>query len=608
MTCWDHCSWVDLEEGDDTDCIRNIYDGTKDTARLWFEVIDIRYSPNEDSEVDIYVKIFETPTGGAEEIVYESTDTVIYGYGKVYYKYNHWFVDFNDIETDGSEVTMRISHKPLCPGCTCGYLCDCEDTVTVGNDTYTRAPVMDGSILYEQCQVDLISIAGNENSCYAHVRIWDMYGGGGQTHYDQYLVINKNDYVSCTDSDLEYDWRVYVNDISFGMVDFQLCYTFEDSGEGNGSGGIGGVVYGQYFDTTGWGYSGGCFVQGGMENPLSHGGECTVPSEVRMRLYAWNTDYNTTIAGPLLGQDTLIVPIEEMIIGWYGWLNIPFIWDYDAPPGEYMWILEVLEGSHDGSFFLINTGGVDGDKWTGYINGAPNRSYISRIIGLETAQNYQKVTSTNDTFGNQLFIPQGGHPKIYVNNNTDVYNNATTSKAPYNGVSRGNGSITDIENPSFETGDFTGWTHGTSPGSSGNTITVDNGWSTHGDYSIKYSFSVYDDGVPWCHQPMTFTNISDRWVLLWDMYVFGGVDIYNLSISMGTIVYDEPIQNGTFINKAAAIPRTASNYLHISVRPEYTYENDPKTVYLDNFRLHENSVIPTLKGRVVGGASDVIVI
>ncbi len=70
MTCWDHCSWVDLEEGDDTDCIRNIYDGTKDTARLWFEVIDIRYSPNEDSEVDIYVKIFETPTGGAEEIVY----------------------------------------------------------------------------------------------------------------------------------------------------------------------------------------------------------------------------------------------------------------------------------------------------------------------------------------------------------------------------------------------------------------------------------------------------------------------------------------------------------------------------------------------------------
>ena len=598
--CYTFCSWVYLNDEDTTECTRNIYDGTKDTARLWFQVKDIRYSPNEDSEVDIYIKIYEKSTGGSEELVYEGTDTVIYGYGKVYYKYNHWVIDFDDIETDGSEVTMRIGHKPLCPACTIGYLCDCKDTVSVSNETYTRALILRGGLLYEQCQVRLISVAENGSSCYVNIRILDMYEGGGDVLYNQNVVINDGGYVSVSQGDMELNWRIYAKDIYFSLVDFQLCHSFEDSGQGNGSGGATGdfLVAGQYFDTRGWGYSGGCIIKAGMENPYSNGGKCTVPSEVRMKLYEWNTDYNTTVAGTILGQDKIIIPVEEMITDFYNELHIPFIFDYDAPPGEYLWVLDVLEGSHDGSFFLKNVYGAAGDKWTGYINGVADRSYVSEIMGLETGLDYQKVISTNDRFGNNLFKGTTGHPDIYVNNNTDGYNNVLTSKSPHNAVSSGNGTISDIVNPSFETGDFSGW----NIISGYNTVEVSNQWHSQGSYSVKYTMNPFQPNTPVIWQYMTFNNISDKWKLMWDMYVSGSANWY-LFINMGVEVYKELAVNGTHLNMSVDIPLNASTQLYIST--QWYSGNDSKLIYLDNLRLVQGTPDPTPSGRIVGGASNV---
>ena len=600
--CYTYCSWVYLNDEDTTQCTRNIYDGTKDTARLWFQVKDIRYSPNEDSEVDIYIKIYEKSTGGSEELVYEGTDTVIYGYGNVYYKYNHWTIDFDDIKLDGSEVTMRIGHKPLCPACTIGYLCDCEDTVSVGNETYTRALVLQGGLLYEQTQVRLISIAENGNSCYVNIRILDMFEGGGDVLYDQNVVINNGEYFSVSQGNMELNWRIYAKDIYFSMVDFQLCYSFEDSGQGNGGGATGDfLVAGQYFDTRGWGYSGGCIIRGGMKNPLSNGGSCTVPSEVRMKLYEWNTNYNMTVNGPILGQDKIIIPAEDMITDFYKELNIPFIFNYDAPPGEYLWVLDVLEGSHDGSLFLKNVWGTAGDKWPGYVNGVANRSYVSEIMGLETAENFQKVISTNDGFGNRLFIDKTGHPNIYVNNNTAGYNNVLTSKNPYNSVSRGNGTISDIVNPSFETADFTGWNYA----SGYNTVEISNGWHSQGNYSVKFSMDGSRDNIPNISQSMTFDNISDKWKLVWDMYVSGSVSCY-LLINMGIEIYKEFVSDGTHFNMSVDIPTNANQYLYIGIIPNGY--SGTRLIYIDNLRLVEGTADTSPRGRIVGGASNVKVV
>ena len=113
-------------------------------------------------------------------------------------------------------------------------------------------------------------------------------------------------------NNLESPWRVCCDDIlASQMAQIHICSCIPE-GPGPGPAPSGDpLLAAQYFDTTGFGWTGGCIVKCMTENPRSGGGKNTVPTQVEWNLYEWDTDYSTTIDSTSLATNTLIIPSEK---------------------------------------------------------------------------------------------------------------------------------------------------------------------------------------------------------------------------------------------------------------------------------------------------------
>ena len=613
-SCWDDCGYHWYSIGDKTTCTRDIYDGTVDYTKMVLEVTNIQIDPDLGCEpcehiADCYIKIYEFNTGGSEEImVYESVHTILHMVELNIYKYNQWKVYLGEgIDIPPKNVNIKISHKDLCPGCTHNYLCDCEVTVDVDsafNWTSTSALVInDPSKIYEKMQVELLDIASNWESISVNVKIWNMYAGGGTVLYDSNHIIYKDNWIDISQGNLEFNWRVCCNDISPQDADLQLCYSFEDSGEGNGSGGIGGFVIGQYFDTRGFGWTGGCAIECHTENPRRHAGENNVPTEVELNLYEWQGDYHSTIDSPTIASSIGIAPSEAITDDY---VYIPFVWDYDAPPGEYLWELKSLRGPHNGSFRL-HYDDVD-YKFPAWVNGRERKDIISTIYGIESEPSWGKVLNIDDMFAGQSFKGLYGHEKIKINT-PDGYKDAMTTEEGNNLVIKHPGSPEELTNPSFADGTTNGWTIGVRGDC---TITPSSDWSSNDNYSAKLYRPAWSAGDScYLYQMLAIQNVAPGWTITWDMKVEGG-GTYDLKVHLfGKLVYDSPLFNGTFYNLSGTTTTPVSGpngYIGFHTHYYCCEIEYSKTIYIDNIRIIPPDMGTLTQGRIVGGASNVKIV
>ena len=609
--CYDDCGYRWLEVGATTECTRDIDDGTVDFARLILEVIEIQVDPDSECEICTHearclINIYEHYTGDVSEThVFEGVYTVYYNTNRNFFKYNAWKVDLADARSGPPvEVQLRIAHKPLCPGCTYNYLCDCEEDVYINGWTDTQAMTPDDpSIIYEQMQVKLLSVAYDLSYVIVNVRVWDVYSGGSSILYDNDVNVSEDSFYDISQSNMIFDWRVCCNDIDMANAEIQLCYAYEDgnndSGGGNGSGGLDGLVAAQYFDTRDFGYTGGSMVYARTKNPKSDGGTNNVPTEVRMNLYEWQGDYASTKNSTSLATQTLIIPSEDME---YHDVVIPFIWDYDAPPGEYMWMLTCLRGPRNGSFQLWFISYAPAQKFPAWVNGSPNQNFNSRILGIETEKSWGNVISVDDTFGNYYYTGITGWSNVKVKSGGE-YKDVLLPKTNCNLVKRGPGSV-EVTNPSFETGDFTGWTKG----GMGTKFSVEitDEWSSDGTYSCKMcsvdAFNIYWDDFIYIYQILPSHSTYPGWMIYFDLYIpsSGRSLIFNEYHSG----YTHSITAGTYLNESFTL---TNNKLLFKLVCTGDWPS-VSSVYIDNVRSVPPTIPNTPIGRMIGGASDIRVV
>ena len=159
------------------------------------------------------------------------------------------------------------------------------------------------------------------------------------------------------------------------------------------------TTYAQYFDTTSYGWTGAIMIHVETKNPLSEvgGGKNTIPTLLTVELLEWQGSYAATMATPGLMQEDFVVPSEN--IQQYVW--IPFVFHYDLPPGEYMWVLSTQsESPCDGSFRVYYES--SDHKFPAWLNGADHSSYVSHVLGLSATETYEKVICEDDTFGSDV--------------------------------------------------------------------------------------------------------------------------------------------------------------------------------------------------------------
>lgn len=596
MTCWDTCGYRWREVGESDSCTRDINDGTVVNARLTIEVIDIRYDPSGDEDVDHQfdgiVRIYQLYDGDVyETLVYENVDIFHYSSYKIYYKYNEWEVYFYDIRQGPDEVEIKINNKALCPGCAHPYICDCEETIGWEQSAWTYAPAATNNPAAEWIYVKLLDIEAGRTSIRVEIEIWR---DSTIVYTDPSAIINNGSYIDISDSSTEHDWRVACNDILLGyQVTVQLCFNFNDSGEGSGSTGDG-LVAAQYFNSTGFGWTCGCVINAVVDNPLHGYGKNTVPTEVQLDVHAWQGTYLTTKSTTPLSTQTIITPTEAMENEPY-WMT--FMWDTDLPPGEYMWVITCLRGPRDGSFRLIyiNYGPYQRDQ--AFVNGYSHRDFYSRIIGVATDESYQKVINKDDTFSSNYYIGVDGHSKIKMKTGTD-YKNTMTTECNYGDVKRAIG-IVGGENLSFETGDLTGWDARTW----GNTtINISDEWSSDGTYSAKFYMPAWDGESCMISQHMDSTVLLPGWQLMWDTYASGS-GTYALNIYCGGLIYDSPVPNGEVLNNSVNI--SSATYLYMKLDYYCCNIDYSRTIYIDNIRFVAPDESTTPIGRVVGGANNI---
>ena len=164
--------------------------------------------------------------------------------------------------------------------------------------------------------------------------------------------------------------------------------------------------FAQYFDTTSYGWSGAIVIHTLTENPQSSSLN-TLPTFIRIDLREWQGTYSDTFTVPVLMEEDFVIPSQEVDDEIYGrnvW--VPFIFHYDLPPGEYMWILSTLSDSPcDGTFRVYyETGDQAFPAW---LNGATHDNWQSAIYGLETTELYEKVICEGDTFGSSYTASDG---------------------------------------------------------------------------------------------------------------------------------------------------------------------------------------------------------
>ena len=370
-----------------------------------------------------------------------------------------------------------------------------------------------------------------------------------------------------------------------------------DSGEGSGSTGSG-LIAAQYFDSTSFGWTCGCVIRSVIDNPGgSDEGKNTAPTEVQLDIHAWQGTYLTTKSTIPLVTQTMITPNQEMQNDPY-WM--PFIWDIDLPPGEYMWVITCIRGPHDGSFRLIYIDYEPYQRNQAFVNGYSHRDFYSRIIGVTTDESYQKVISKDDKFNSGYYTGVSGHTKIKVKNSTG-YKNAMTTEHNYCDIKRDIGVI-EGENLSFETGDLTGWDIRAYGDTS---VTVSDYWASNGTYSAKFVMPAWCGESVMISQHLDSTVLLPGWKLMWDTYA-EGAGTYWLNIFVDGWRYEELVVNGEIRNMSVNIGTSAS-YLRILMEYQCCSIYHNKVVYIDNIRFvppGEESTTPV--GRVVGGASNTI--
>lgn len=478
-------------------------------------------------------------------------------------------------------------------------------------------PRVTGDVYISSLWVQLNGIATDSESVLVNVEIleWTWNDADPCTVYASSVVIQVGDYLqfssvstdysgsnpNCHKSpgdNLEWTWRVYCDSAlySSGLAEFHICDYHDHTGPAPGP--IGDpLLAAQYFDTTSFGETGGCIVQAITDNPLVGGGKNTMPTSINWNLYEWNTDYSTTIDSTSLATSDVIIPSEEMN---NDLLWIPFYWN-DLSQGEYLWSLYCYKGSHDGSFQLEYWDKPSAQKWPAWVNGVSHDNFNSKILGIESVKTWERIMNIDDTFSNHYYTGFDGYEKIKMNT-SDGYKDVMTTKKDSNSVCRGIG-ILNIENPSFEIGNLTGWVatgyHNHS------TIEVSNEWSSNGIHSAKFHMPKWNPGEAGASlfQNLDISSLSSGWKLMWDMYASGD-GTYKLEVYMGSnIVYNQSILNGEYLDVTVDI--TSGLYLYMITKYYCCGINYDKTLYIDNIRFipPDKSVIPI--GRIVGGSSNI---
>ena len=606
MTCWDNCGYEWRAVGESTSCTRIIGDGSVINTRLTTEITSIYYDPalteTPDHQFSAIVKIYEHYVGDAfETLVYESVDTFYYTMGKVYYKCIEWEIAFTGASDSPDEVYIATRHKELCPGCNHPYVCDCEDTVYINGIVYSWAPTVADNPEAEYMEVELLQIAMNYSSVYVNVKIYR----NSLLKYNDNHVIGLNDYEDITDSVLTHEWRVNCTDIQPNSAKFQLCYSFVGTGEGSGSTGSG-MLIAQYFDSTNFGWSGGCIIYAETDNPRRGGGNNTAPTEIELKLYAWDTDYTTTINSTPIVTDIMIVPSEQMN---NDELWIPFIWNTDIQPGEYIWTLECLRGPHDGSFGVIYIDYGDGQLWSAWVNGYPHRNFRSRILGIETDETWEKVISVGDTFGGGYYTCKNGYNKIKINS-SDGYRNVTTDKKGSNTMSSGACTlIIGGNNLSFEEPDLAGWVPLVYlPNTVERSEDTFTDFPTDGIASMKITVPIDSPSHVNVYQNIIFINCTVPHTLYFDYYVPSSTQNptstwFGLEFSVyvgGNLQYYSDIHTQGVYN--VSIPNIYNN-CYITFRVANGFSTEPRTIYIDNIRITGGGSSDVPIGKMVGGSS-----
>lgn len=165
--------------------------------------------------------------------------------------------------------------------------------------------------------------------------------------------------------------------------------------------------YAEKFTTTS--ITGGIRIQVEQNNPIATKG--TVPTTVTLKLFEWNTNYSTTIAGTELIQDKAVIASEEIESN-YMWI---FLFFTPLPTGTYLWLLTVNTGDEKGVFQ------VRYDSTSSYNNAfedgvSKTYDFYSEILILDS-ETYEKVISVGDVFTG-VYNTSGGHTGIKVNRNT----------------------------------------------------------------------------------------------------------------------------------------------------------------------------------------------
>lgn len=165
----------------------------------------------------------------------------------------------------------------------------------------------------------------------------------------------------------------------------------------------------QKFTTTA--ISGGIRIQVDQDNPSATGGNGTVPTGITLKLFEWDTNYSTTIAGTVLVEDKAVIPSEDVENN-YMWI---FLFFEPLPAGTYLWLLTVDNGHSKGVFRVRYD---SGSTYNNAFEDGVSKSYdfYSEIMFLDS-ETYEKVMSIGDDFtGGHNTLD--GHTGIKINRGT----------------------------------------------------------------------------------------------------------------------------------------------------------------------------------------------
>lgn len=166
--------------------------------------------------------------------------------------------------------------------------------------------------------------------------------------------------------------------------------------------------FGQKFTTTF--VSGGVRVHVQQDNPLAGGGDGTVSTYISLKLYTWDTNYTTTIAGTPLVHDLVVAASEEIESGemWVYLLWKPLV------AGTYLWLLTVSFGDENGTFQVrYDSDSTAFDSYEDASNTPLGGDFESGVMGLDS-ETYEFVLSLGDAF-TAAYDTDGGHSGMKIN-------------------------------------------------------------------------------------------------------------------------------------------------------------------------------------------------